>query len=511
MATDVMGEPAGEGSVADDPGAGRPPAGGRPERPRSRALPGALVWLLPALLTLALGVRGSARPQLWRDELATWSAVTRSPGDLFRMLHHVDAVSGVYYLFMHGWTTLFGDSPTMLRLPSALAMTGAAACVALAGRKQFDARAGLLAGLLFAVMPSVSRYSQEIRSYAFAVCAVAAATWLLLRALERPGVSRWLPYALCVAAGGLFHLVSLLTLTGHALLVLLRRQHDRTRWLLSGFAAAVLAGLLPVVPLVLLGRRQAGRQISWLERPDLQSFVETWHGLFASPWVSGCLIGLAALPVAWPSGRRRAVEIGLVAGAPIVVGWFASQGTVSYFLDRYLLFTVPAWAVLAGAGLGALRPRVLAVVGLAGVTLLGVQDQQRLRRSAAHEWTDERGAAKIIADSYRPGDGIVPVRGDVKWMMLDFALDYYLPPTVRPTDVFAAGTAAQHGDFFTTTCARPVACLGSTPRVWVVVYGPADQPYRDLPADEARALTELYTPTRLSQVRGLTVSLLERR
>ena len=62
------------------------------------------VWLPPALLTLAVTLTGLGSAQLWRDELATWSAATRSPGDLVRLAGTIDAATGPYYLLMHGWT-----------------------------------------------------------------------------------------------------------------------------------------------------------------------------------------------------------------------------------------------------------------------------------------------------------------------------------------------------------------------------------------------------------------------
>ncbi|WP_051731798.1 glycosyltransferase family 39 protein [Kitasatospora phosalacinea] len=467
-------------------------------------------WLWPALLTLVLGVRGSWRPELWRDELATWSAATRSTGDLFDLLHHVDAVSGVYYLLMHFWVSAFGDSPTVFRLPSALAMSGAAVFVALAGRKQFGARAGLVAGLLFAVMPSVSRFSQEARSYAFAVLAVAAATWLLLRALERPTWQRWLPYAVSVAAAGLFHMVALCVLAPHAAVVALRWWRERRRALLIGFPAAVLVAMVPVAPLVLLGRRQVGRQISWLQEPNLQDFTNLWHGLFQSPLVSGCVLAMAALPAAWPKGRRPAFEIGLVAALPIVAIWFVSQGQTAYFLDRYLLFTVPAWAVLAGAGLSALRPRALVAVGLIGTALLGLQDQEKLRTRTSHEWADERGAARIIAAGYQPGDGIATVRGDNAYMMLDFAIGYYLPDRVRPKDVFAAKTPVQNDDLYAVDCPRPAECAAGLQRIWVATYSEADDPFKGLSAAEVEVLDKQFAKERVQHVQGITVTLMVR-
>jgi len=65
-------------------------------------------------------------PQLWRDELASWSAASRTLPQLWAMVHNIDAVLGLYYLGLHLWMAVFGDSATAMRLPSVIAMAGAA-------------------------------------------------------------------------------------------------------------------------------------------------------------------------------------------------------------------------------------------------------------------------------------------------------------------------------------------------------------------------------------------------
>jgi mannosyltransferase len=97
---------------------------------------------------------------------------------------------------------VFGDSPDAMRSLSVLAMAGAAVCVTLTGQKLAGPRAGLVAGLIFALVPSVSRFAQEIRSYALQVLLATLATLLLLRALDRPLVRRWAAYAAAVAVLG---------------------------------------------------------------------------------------------------------------------------------------------------------------------------------------------------------------------------------------------------------------------------------------------------------------------
>ena len=95
-------------------------------------------------------------------------------------------------------------------------MAAAAACVILAARRLGGARAGLLAGLVFALVPSVSRFAQEIRSYALEVLVATLATVLLLRCLDQPAVRRWAAYGACLAALGYLDLVALAVVTGHA-------------------------------------------------------------------------------------------------------------------------------------------------------------------------------------------------------------------------------------------------------------------------------------------------------
>ncbi|MEW1634314.1 glycosyltransferase family 39 protein [Streptomyces sp. NPDC093801] len=467
-------------------------------------------WLWAALLTLAVACVGIGRAQPWRDELASWNAATRSTGELVGMLGHVDAVSGLYYLLLHGWVSVFGDSTAMLRLPSALAMAGAAAFAVLTARRLFDRRTAVFAGLLFAFLPAVSRYGQEARSYAFVVLAVSAATWLLLRALERPAPRRWAPYALAVAAAGLFHVVSLLFLLPHGLIVLLRWWQERKGRALVGFAVTVAVALVPVVPLVLLGQRQAGRQIGWIKTPHLRGIADLWNNLFGSPTIGLAVAAVALLPLAWSRGRRPAVELLLAGAAPILAAWVVSQGSTSYFIDRYVLFTLPAWTVLAAAGLAALRPRVAGALALAAVVLLGLPDQRQLRTEWARVGLDGEAAARVISQGYRPGDGFVPVRGGDRVFMIDFQVEYFLPENVRLRDVFAERSAVASDDLFPKECAQPVRCLGSTQRVWVVTWSGTKNPYHKLPKEQADALAAHYRVAESRTVRGLEVSLLER-
>lgn len=488
---------------ADPPGERVPPvrgAAGGPDRA------GRLVWIAPSLVTLAVVLTGIDHAQPWRDELATWSAATRSPADLVRLAGTIDAATSPYYLFMHAWVAVFGDSVTALRLPAALAMAATAGLTAVLGQRLVGTRAGLLAGLLLAVLPGTSRYGQEARPYALATLLAVLATLLLVEATARPGWTRWAGYAAAVAALGLTHLVALTLLAAHAVAVLATRRTGPPsrplRWVL-----ALLPTVLLVAPLVLLARAQRARQLGWVDTARPDDLAALAGGVTQSGVVGGVLVGLAALGAA--TLGRRALLPGLAVLLPVLL-LFAAGLAVPLWVPRYLVFVVPFGCLLAGAALAAVPlPPALAVVALTG--LLGLPDQAALRRT--HEWprsatVDYRGAARIVADGQRPGDAVVfsPRRS---WFFLDLGLAYHLGDQ-RPRDVLVAEDQARRADLWAAECARPAECLAGTQRVWLVVTGRRDDPLAAVAGAKGDALRAGFTVERVWPRPGVTVALLTR-
>ncbi|MEV4120836.1 glycosyltransferase family 39 protein [Micromonospora sp. NPDC049645] len=485
---------------------------------RLRRLP---VWLAPALLTLAVTLTGLGSAQLWRDELATWSAATRSPTELARLAGTIDAATGPYYLLMHGWTRVVGDSTVALRVPAVLAMTVAAGLLAVLGARLVDRRGGLLAGLLFAVLPSTSRYGQEARPYALATMLAVLATLVLVAALRRPGWARWAGYAVAVAALGLIHLIALTLLAAHALVVLvawwrgpavagvatpphLDAGRDRRvwRWLVAVLPVALLAG-----PLLVKARTQQSRQLNWVHLARLDDLSALPGGVTQSGVVGGLLVGVAALGAA-RLGRRALLPVGAVL-LPVLL-LFVAGTVVPLWVPRYLVFVVPFACLLAGAALAAVpAPAALVVVVLAG--LLGLPDQAALRRT--HEWprsapVDYAGAARVIADGQRPGDAVV-YSPRHSWLFLDLGIEYHLGDP--PRDVLVTEDEVRRGDLWAAECPQPAQCLAGTTRVWLVVSGRHAEPLAAVPDAKGAALRADFTVAQVWQRPGLTVALLTRR
>jgi mannosyltransferase len=468
---------------------------------RRRSVPLA-VW--PALLTLLLTGYGATAPQLWRDEMATWSAATRSPGELVHMVKNIDAVSGPYYLFMHYWIAIFGDSVLALRAPSILCMAGVAALVTIIGKRLFGTRAALLAGLLFAVIPSTSRYAQEARSYAFATFFAVLATLLLIRALDHPSWGRWAAYGAAVTATGLSHLIAVTVVTGHAVAALLAGRdakiagrHSALRWGATTGAAAVV-----LLPFVLLGKGQQDAQLGWVPTPSAGDLLTVSGYVFRSGMLAGITIGLAAL--GWAMHARWGAPLALCAVGPLVLLWTAGQAT-QVWVPRYLTFTVPFLCLLAGAALAEVRLRGgLAVVAV--FLLISLPDQRVIRRSHDTQPLDYQAAAAIVREHQRPGDGIVYApRGG--WRFLDTAMNYHLRGD-RPDDVLLKQSQAALGSLWASDCDRPTECLNGVDRVWVLAVGDQQHdPLRPMERGKADAIRAEYTLTETWAIPGLTLGL----
>ncbi|MGE0298561.1 MAG: glycosyltransferase family 39 protein [Pseudonocardia sp.] len=451
----------------------------------------ALVSLLPAVLAGVLGLLGASTPALWADELATWGAVTVPLPGLRAMLGEIDAVVAPYYLLMRGWATLAGTSDLALRVPSVLAMAVAAGLTAALGSRLAGARTGLAAGVLFAILPTTSRYAQEARPYALTVCAAVAATLLLVRALDRPGIARWSAYAAAVAALGLLHVVALLLVPAHGLAVALARRGG-TAWL-----ASAVAGCLPALPLLWLGARQRA-QVDWIPTLGADRLTTTPSQMFGTTLIGGVVIGLGLLAV---SLRPPAAVPALWALVPLG-GLLAASAVLDLWLGRYLLFTVPAWTLLAALALaGTTSARATAVVACVGVLALPAQLDQRAADGHGQA-TRELGA--LVATQYLPGDVVVHgtgARGEDR-VSRDL-VDRYVPADRRPVDVLLSRPLRTDG-LRATEC---TGCLGAPPRIWVVRSGERTDPLDGLD-DAKREALRTYRVQQVWQLTGLTLALL---
>jgi mannosyltransferase len=452
------------------------------------------VWAVPALACLTMVRWRAGTPFLWRDELATWSAVHRPFSAMLGLTGHVDFVYLPYYSFMRLWITLFGDSELSLRLPSILAMSGAAALAAVLARRLHGPRAGIVAGLLVAMMPTVTWYGQSVRPYGLVALGVVGATVLLLDAVDNPDRGRWTRYCLAMGIACLMNMFALLVLLGHAVLVARSRpgaQPGSPRRVWRAWLIAALIAAVPTVPLALVSSRQAG-QIAWIAPVHWDTWGQLPEGLC---FVAGLGWVLLALTLAGPSARgaRPGATAGVAAAALLPpAALFALSYLHPVWVPRYVLYTVPFLCVLAAVAVASSWIRTLALLALA--TALAWPAQGWLHVPGAHGQADMGRVREILAETEQPGDGMIYGPSEEDSMMRE-AVDYYVPEKLRPRDVLAVRSYVQADSYLAVECTDVTGCLNSTNRLWTLLPTPIGTPAYHFSTQLRDTLSKDWTQT----------------
>ncbi len=237
----------------------------------------ALRILLLAILLLAAALRCYRldAQSFWNDEGNSARIAERTP-DLILEGAEGDIHPPGYYLLLHYWWALFGQSEFALRSLSVVAGLALVVFTYLLGRHVFGEATGLTAAFLGAISPFAVYYSQEARMYALLAALSAASTLFAIRILPSPfHVSRFTfhasrilnlvalrplaSYVLTSAAGLYVHYAFPFVLLVHNIifglwwLAVTRRSAHHWRWLAvwAGAQAAIVVLYLPWLPTAL--------------------------------------------------------------------------------------------------------------------------------------------------------------------------------------------------------------------------------------------------------------------
>src|SRR4051812_4772981 len=368
-----------------------------PARRRSPSPAKAVVVIAPLSLTVALGLWGIRRKNtMWGDESVTCQLAHRDLSQIWLTAQHVDLVHALYYAVMHGVFALFGTGLLALRLPSVLAMSVAASGVALVGLRLAGPRAGLLAGLVFALLPQVQKYAQEGRSYAMVCALVAWATYALVVSVAHRARWRWVVYGSTMLLACLLHEFAVLALVAHGVTLAVSRVPRPVLRAWSAAAAGVVAGLLPLVV------RSAGQsgQVDWISGPvRLPGFLTVA--------VVGVACALAPLRARGPV-RLSALAVPMVV-LPGLLLLIASL-VKPLFVDRYVLYSNIGSALLLGAWMDYFhrRQRWSRIGWIAVVAVLAALVPSSLSlRTPQSRSNDVPAIGAAVREEGRPGDGLL--------------------------------------------------------------------------------------------------------
>ena len=438
----------------------------------------ALALLSLTVLAAALGLFHLDHNSIWLDE-AVSVAIARQdlPGLVQQSWGPTEAGNMfLYYLLMHAapWSL---ESEVGARLLSILSAVLTVPLIYLTGRRMFDALVGLLAAGLLTLNAFFVQYAQEARSYALALLLVTAATYLFVRAIDRPTPRAWLTYAAVATLALYAHYFAGLVVLAHLTALPFRWPTAGRRWPFLAFALVALAS----APLALAAMTY-GQQIDWLTSPTPTNLLQALAALtgsrglllaYGSLWAIA--IGAAILSYRRTQANAWSASLAALLGAlPVAVSLGVSVAGRPIFLDRYLIVSLPGFVLLAGAGLAALRVKrpVLILVSVA-IALLATRTLGFYY--ADYQKEDWRGATALVARQAQPGDGVIlyPAYARVPF-------DFYMlgepnGAALAPLFPSAAWGAARPDEGPSFSDSLGTQTLSNVDRVWVVCrYGPPD-------------------------------------
>jgi mannosyltransferase len=420
-----------------------------------------LVITLPALVELVVGGYRISGPSFWRDEGYTITGSQRPVGAIFALVQHEDAFHGLYLLMMHPIIANFGRSEIALRVPSLIAMSLAVGLTSALGMRLARAiglspapAVGLLAGLLLTALPVTTRYAQEGRPYALVMLFAVFTTYMLVVAVAHGQWRWWALYGAGLLLTGVFDLAAVVLAGAHGISLLLARRGGRSdnvpaapqddepalaragvnsadavapdplrRWLVTSAAVALV-----ISPLVVFSIRQSA-QLDWVQPPNRDAVFGLVQDCAGAPSLIVVAAVLAILGSFAGGGLRRGRGLTL----PVIcLPWFLLPPTLlltvsllhPLYVERYILFCVPALIILESAGLvwlvnltrrfvsrwSARRATVLSFVPSAAISVLIAI--MVLGPQAWIRWPDDRAddlrtVAHVLATHERPGDAIL--------------------------------------------------------------------------------------------------------
>lgn len=361
---------------------------------------GQLLLALLVLFGVVLRWWHLGKESLWFDEGYSAWASSLPFSQIVPVIRH-DVSPPLYYLLLHGWRELFGESEFALRALSAVAASLSLLVFALLACRILKSQAArLLAVALFATSALQVQYGQEARSYGLATLFALLSLWGMFGWLHYSSRFAFIIAILFAGASVWMHNMMWFYLAGlNAAWLLAPAARGRKRRLASLLLldALVVLAYLPWVP-ALLGQMAWLKGNFWAPVPGGEDLLQIlaavagcklWHFsrvlnailplirldavLAVEPhlWLGAGLAGaMLLLALLTPGGDARRVCLAVTAYAllPVLAVFLHAQSGQSYFIEK--IFTASA-AVLPLAMAGAIETRLKpAAVTLASLVLL---------------------------------------------------------------------------------------------------------------------------------------------
>lgn len=427
-----------------------------------RRVRGVLVLIL--VLAAALRAFHLGAESVWLDEAASIQIASDPAVDVLSDAAQ-DVHPPLYYLTLHAWMRVFGDSEAAVRWLSVVISLLAVVAIARAAAFWFGREAAIVAALLAAISPLAIAFAQEGRMYALLSLLATLSVDEFLRLVKTGARRAWIGYVAATAAMLYTHAYAGFVVAGEALwlvgVIVGSRAERAQAWRRGGLAIslAVLA-FLPWVPSFLAQVRGVEHSFWIPPSGTLAGAIEAQAGSLP---LACLLLTLAAIGVV--AARRGAAAPLLASVVVCVIGipYALSRVSSPIFLPKYTIAALPAFLMLAAVGLTHLPSRFVRVALLIAVVALTTAPLAAYA-STRHK-DDWRSVVADVERHAEPGDLVV-----LSQTFATAPFEYYSQRTDLIELPFIDGVSEGLTSRSLAELAR--AAVASYDRVWVVESDP---------------------------------------
>ena len=308
-------------------------------------------FILTALLLVNAGLKlcWLGVNELSGDEPFTVFWAQQKTNDLLEMFRDENNPP-LYFFLLKWWSASTPFEVPWLRVPSAVFSTLAVWPLFLLARKHMSTWAAATACLLFTFCNEHYSYAHEVRAYSLLTLLTVTGMWQVERlARKAPRAMLWLVMVNTALAYTHFMGWAAIGIQVLCLFIVPEWRQALRPWLKSLALTVVL-----FIPYGFIFLQRVGASVSngtWLTSPawdEPYSMLWRWSNAPVVTVLFLCVIALALWRVRL---KHTTVRIGLVwAGVPLI-GLFMVSFAVPVYLDRYLVWAAPGFALLVAASL----------------------------------------------------------------------------------------------------------------------------------------------------------------
>lgn len=470
--------------------------------PRGNILALAFLTLAGAGLRLFhLGAKG-----LWLDEPATVAIARMSWPHFVRVWWYGEAsFQTIYFLLMRGWMHS-GNSEAWIRLPAATFGIAAIPVIYFVARKLVGAGPALASAALLAFSPTHVYYSRDARTYTMTILLVLLSSWFFVQAVEQDREGDWILWTIFSVLAVYGHYFASLVMVAQACSLLLTKKPASWKRMIL-HALLILAVAMPGLTYVFRTSPEfLTGALNVKATPKQLLHMALFLGGSGEKLVLATILWYAGVVAIWRERRGRA-EAEIFWLGVLVIAWavipifLVALVSLHYpvFVQRYMIFSLPAAIMLAGRGMSALPKRNLGrwlVVVLCAASIVNIVLGYRKPRE------DWRGATDAIIRSAAPGDALL-----IYPFYARPGFDYYYDlrrgnaPALRVFTPPFYGFGEDDKSFLRALSSNPTAFR----HVWVMVRQAGPDNQRDERRAVAAQLQSVFGPPVTKQFQNITL------